>query len=87
MKKVLNFKKRVLDIVAGIPTKETLSYKEVANLAGFPGAHRAIGTILSKNFDPSIPCHRVIRTNGTLGGYNRGIKKKKALLKKEGALL
>ncbi|MDO8555254.1 MAG: MGMT family protein [bacterium] len=40
-------------------------------------AYRAVGNILNKNHDPKIPCHRVIRTDGKLGGYNRGVIKKR----------
>jgi len=77
------FKQRVLEIVARIPKGEVLTYKKVAKLAGKPRAWRAVGNILSKNYDPKIPCHRVIRSDGKLGGYNRGIEQKKALLRKE----
>lgn len=73
-------------VVEHIPKGKTLSYGEVADLAGSPSAYRAVGTILSKNFNPKIPCHRVIRSDGSLGDYNRGIAKKKALLQKEGAI-
>ena len=71
------FKKSVLKIVASINKGETLSYKEVAALSGNPHAARAVGMILKNNEDLNIPCHRVIRSNGKLGGYNglRGIKK------------
>ncbi|MBI2108768.1 MAG: MGMT family protein [Parcubacteria group bacterium] len=81
------FTRCVFEVVKKIPRGEILTYKEVARRAGAPLAYRAVGRILSKNYDPAIPCHRVIKSNGTLGGYNRGIQKKKALLKKEGALL
>lgn len=73
-------------VVKRIPAGSTLSYSEVAAEAGFPGAARAVGSLLKKNFDPTIPCHRVIRAHGIPGAYNRGAKKKIALLKKEGAL-
>ena len=49
-----------------------MTYGEVARKAGNPLAARAVGMIMSKNFDPKIPCHRVIRTDGKIGGYNRG---------------
>jgi O-6-methylguanine DNA methyltransferase len=63
-----------------------MTYGEVARLAGYPGASRAVGSMVKKNYDPDIPCHRVIRADGTPGQYNRGAEKKKILLKREGAL-
>lgn len=81
-----NFRERVLKVVAQIPRGETLSYKEVARRAGNPRAYRAVGNIMSKNRDPKIPCHRVIRSNGEVGGYYGGPHKKIRLLKREGAL-
>lgn len=62
------FKEKVLEVVVAIPAGQTLSYKEVAERAGSPRAYRAVGNILNKNYDPRIPCHRVIRSNGSLGG-------------------
>lgn len=64
-----------------------MSYKEVAKLAGSPRAWRAVGNILNKNRNPQIPCHRVIKTNRMIGGYNRGLKEKTSLLKKEGIIV
>ena len=81
---MIPFRARVLAAVAGIPHGKTITYKEVARLAGNPNAYRAVGNILNKNYDPAIPCHRVVRSDGTVGGYNRGRAKKKLLLKKEG---
>lgn len=78
-----NFNKKVFSVVSGISRGKTLSYKEVARRAGSPRAYRAVGNILNKNHDPKIPCHRVIRSNGTPGGYNRGTKKKIQILRKE----
>ncbi|MDB4940387.1 MAG: methylated-DNA--protein-cysteine methyltransferase [Candidatus Doudnabacteria bacterium] len=88
MTKVLNqtFKDRVMAIVAKIPEGKTLTYGEVAELAGSPGAFRAVGTIMSNNWDPKIPCHRVVRADGNPGGYNRGRRNKVKILRKEGAL-
>ena len=63
-----------------------MTYKEVAELAGRPRAFRAVGNILNKNRDKKIPCHRAIRSDGEIGGYNLGKKKKLVLLKKEGAI-
>lgn len=79
----MTFKDKVFDIVRKIPKGKTKTYKEVAFEIGHPNASRAVGTALSSNYDPNIPCHRVIRTDGGMGGYNRGIDRKIALLKKE----
>jgi len=59
-----------------------MTYKQVAEKAGIPNACRAVGNILNKNFDSKIPCHRVIRSDGKIGGYNRGAEKKKEILEK-----
>jgi len=81
-----NFREKVLLAVAKIPKGKTLSYKQVAIKAGSPKAYRAVGNILNKNRDPKIPCHRVIKSDGTPGGYYWGTKKKIQILKKERAL-
>lgn len=78
-----NFKNKVLKIVAKIPKGKTMSYKEVARKAGASRAYRAVGNILNKNHNPKIPCHRVICSDGRIGGYRLGEKKKKLLLEKE----
>ena len=80
------FKDKVYKAVKNIPKGKTLSYKEVAKEAGNPRAWRSVGSILNKNYDPAIPCHRVIKSSGQIGGYNRGQDKKISLLKKEGFL-
>lgn len=82
----MNFADRVYEIVKVIPKGETLTYKEVAALAGSPNAYRAVGNILSMNYDPNIPCHRVVRSDGKTGGYNRGGAQKAALLEMERSL-
>ena len=85
MKKT-SFAHAVRDAVRQIPRGETRSYGEVAQAIGHPGAARAVGTVLKHNYDPDIPCHRVIHADGTPGFYNRGEERKKELLKEEGAL-
>jgi O-6-methylguanine DNA methyltransferase len=81
------FTQKVYDVVAKIPKGGTMTYKEVAIKIGMPGACRAVGNALGKNTDTKkVPCHRVIRSDGGMGGYAWGVKKKIALLKKEGAL-
>ncbi|HEC66044.1 MAG TPA: MGMT family protein [bacterium] len=80
------FQKKVLGVVTTIPCGETRSYKWVAERMGKPRAARAVGQALKKNpYLEIIPCHRVIRSDGKLGGYSKGIQKKRKLLKKEGA--
>lgn len=66
------FAERVRRVVSRIPKGETLSYGEVARLAGNPGAARAVGAVMRRNFDAAVPCHRVVRADGAPGGYNRG---------------
>jgi len=75
---VNNFTKAVLKIVRQIPKGKTLSYKEVATLAGNPLAARAVGSIMRKNNNTSIPCHRVITASGAPGSYNGLLGKSKA---------
>ena len=82
----IQFRETVLNVVKKIPMGETLSYKEVAQLAGNPLAARAVGSIMRTNWDPDIPCHRVIRSDGKLGGYNRGVEKKRQRLRQEKAI-
>lgn len=81
-----DFTRRVYAVVKRIPKGKTLTYKQVAALAGRPLAFRAVGNILNKNYDPTIPCHRVIRTDGKPGGYNRGTDKKIEILKRESSV-
>ncbi len=82
-----SFKEKVLEVVKKIPSSKTLSYKAVARKAGNEKASRAVGMIMSKNKDKTIPCHRVIRSDGKLGGYN-GLRavSKESILKHEVSL-
>jgi len=84
----MSFTQRVLGVVKKIPKGKTLSYKQVSERAGVIGASRAVGTIMSGNTDKSIPCHRVVKSDGSIGGYNglRGKNIKMNLLKKEGVM-
>lgn len=77
---------KVYDVVRKIPEGKTLTYKQVAEKVGSPKAYRAIGNILNKNYNPEIPCHRVVRSDGKTGGYNRGVEQKVKRLKAEGAI-
>ncbi len=79
------FYQKVWSVVSKIPKGEVRTYKWVAQQVGSPNAVRAVGQALKNNpFAPIIPCHRVIKSDGTLGGYRLGIKKKIALLSSEG---
>jgi methylated-DNA-[protein]-cysteine S-methyltransferase len=82
-----SFRKAVMDVVRQIPKGSTLTYKEVATKAGNPNASRAVGNFMARNWDPTIPCHRVVRSDGKLGGYNRGPEQKRERLKQEGAII
>lgn len=73
-------------IVKKIPKGKTLTYKQVAVKAGSPNASRAVGSVLKQNYNPDIPCHRVIRSDGITGEYNRGREQKIKLLRSEGAI-
>lgn len=85
--KTSNFTAAVLAVVKSIPPGQVLSYSDVAQKAGFPRSARAVGSLMKRNFDHSIPCHRVIKKNGQPGEYNRGgPDRKQALLRKEGYL-
>jgi len=81
-----DFTECVRNVVRKIPKGQTLSYGEVAKAAGYPGAARAVGTIMANNFDKTVPCHRVIRADGTPGRYNRegGEETKRKKLRAEG---
>lgn len=88
MDDTITFTDRVRAVVRAIPKGETRTYGEVAAAAGSPGAARAVGTIMANNYLPDVPCHRVVKADGSVGGYNRGgVNTKKKLLQQEGALL
>ena len=79
------FQKKVYRTVLSIPEGRTRSYKWVARKIGKPHACRAVGQALKKNtYIGLVPCHRVIRSNGSLGGFSKGKTEKKKLLKREG---
>lgn len=79
------FKESVQLVVRNIPKGSVMTYKQVAEAAGRPRASRAVANIMAANYDPLIPCHRVIRSDGGLGGYNRGGEsKKRQILMSEG---
>ena len=87
---VTAFQTDVWNQIKKIPKGETMSYKDIAIAIGRPKASRAVANACGKNPNPIIvPCHRVIASDGSIGGYtgNGGIKTKRQLLKKEGVLI
>ncbi len=84
-----DFESLILKNISDIPYGETLSYKQLADISGRPNSFRAVGNACSKNRIPLIiPCHRVIRSDGGLGGFKDGVSfKKKLLLIEKGAIL
>ncbi len=73
------------EAVKKIPRGETRTYQDVAEMIGQHLACRAVGNALNKNRNPSVPCHRVIRSDGSLGGYGMGgAEQKRSRLKEEG---
>ena len=84
------FQLKVWTYLKNIPRGSVKTYSQVAKSIGKPLAVRAVANAIGKNpYAPRIPCHRVIRSDGSLGGYSGkgGIKTKKLLLKREGIKL
>ena len=79
------FQRRVWEALRRIPRGETRTYSQVSEDIGQPSAARAVANACAKNPTPVVvPCHRVVRTDGTLGGYALGVERKRRLLKSEG---
>jgi methylated-DNA-[protein]-cysteine S-methyltransferase len=82
------FTQRILQATAKVPFGQLATYREMAGKAGNERAVRAAGNALGSNHIPIIvPCHRIIRTGGALGGYTGGLERKEFLLKLEGIIL
>jgi methylated-DNA-[protein]-cysteine S-methyltransferase len=82
------FRRQILDELTKVPYGQVVSYRELATAAGSPKASRAVGSAMATNPLPIVvPCHRVIRTDGSLGGYGGGLPMKQALLALEGATM
>lgn len=79
-----DFEKKVWNVLKSIPSGETRTYKWVAEKIGNPSAVRAVGRALSKNPIPIVvPCHRVIESDGSIGGFSSGVDTKRRLLDME----
>ena len=79
-----DFAEKVYEAVKKIPQGRVATYKDIAKAVGRSRSARVVGGALNKNYSPEVPCHRVICSDGKLGGYNRGQNNKKSLLLKEG---
>lgn len=88
--KVSPFSKAILNALRKVKSGKTVTYGELAERAGFKGSARAVGSVMAKNETPLIiPCHRVIRSDGALGGFSGpgGVTLKKRMLELEGAVI
>jgi len=82
---VSDFNQKVWAALKLVPHGQVTTYKEIAKFIGRPRAARAVGNACNKNPQaPAVPCHRVVKSDGRLGGYAGGVRKKTKLLKKEG---
>ncbi|NHI92295.1 MAG: MGMT family protein [Candidatus Lokiarchaeota archaeon] len=83
-----NFQKQVLTITSKIPKGKVSTYGQIAEIIGNKYFSRAVGNALNKNpFAPLIPCHRVVKSNGDLGGFARGSSEKEKILIKENIII
>ena len=83
-KEKVNFNERCYSILRKVPKGKVTTYKEIAH-ALKSKAYRAVGNAMNKNpYAPQVPCHRVIKSNGDVGGFASGAKNKIKMLKKEG---
>lgn len=83
-----NFQKKVYSLTKKIPKGKVSTYKIIGEKLGKKGQiYRAVGVALKKNKNKKVPCHRVICSSGFVGNFNRGIKQKIQLLKKEGIII
>lgn len=84
MKKKTNFTQKVYELVKQIPKGYVSTYGSVAKALGIK-AYRAVGNAMNKNpYAPKVPCHRVVKSNGEVGEFASGTKKKIQMLRKEG---
>ena len=83
----MNFNQKCYELLSQIPQGKISTYKQIANMLNTK-AYRAVGNAMAKNPNPIIvPCHRVIKSDGRIGGYALGVKKKNSLLKNEGIVI
>jgi methylated-DNA-[protein]-cysteine S-methyltransferase len=85
--KATAFQKSVYLACARIPEGKVSTYSDIALAIGKPGAARAVGNALNKNRSPTVPCHRVIRSDRSVGGFARGTRMKVAMQRREGVVI
>ena len=78
------FEKKVYAACARIRRGKVSTYSEIAKAIGSPKAYRAVGNALTKNRNKRVPCHRVVCSDGRIGGFAHGSRKKRTMLEKEG---
>ncbi|MHA1232420.1 MAG: MGMT family protein [Candidatus Helarchaeota archaeon] len=84
LSKFSDFEKKVYEITRRIPEGKVATYGQIARIIGSPRSARAVGNALNKNPYPIIiPCHRVVKANGEVGGFAKGTEEKIKLLEKE----
>ena len=81
----MDFSKRVYQAAKNIPKGKVSTYKEIA-ISLNSKAYRAVGNALNKNQSKNVPCHRVVKSNGCIGGFNGGVKKKTEMLRRDGVI-
>jgi methylated-DNA-[protein]-cysteine S-methyltransferase len=81
----MDFNDRCYSVLKKVPRGRVTTYKEIAQAIGCKGAQRAVGNAMNRNpYAPKIPCHRVVKSNGEIGGFATGSKNKIGMLEKEG---
>lgn len=87
-KSAFDFTNSVYQATVRIPLGKVTTYKQIAEAIGRPKSARAVGNALNRNpFAPKVPCHRVVRSDGVVGGFASGSEKKIQLLRKEGVIV
>ena len=83
-----SFQSQCYEALKKVPRGKVITYRGLAEMIGRPKAHRAVGTAMNKNpFAPKVPCHRVVKSNGDLGGFSIDINVKKKRLQEEGVMV
>ncbi len=82
--KATAFQEKVFAACSKIRKGRVSTYADIARAIGKPGASRAVGNALNRNRSPSVPCHRVVRSDGAVGGFAHGTRRKEEMLRAEG---